>query len=87
MFHGAHALSYQSLLKMMSSPSVKNRIDNYFSSDVDETITDIQTGEISQAKAVCEYVISRQLLAQKCKNKIENVAEKRPGYLPVMGES
>ena len=54
MFRGARALS-QSLLKMMSSPSVKKTRKNYSSSDVDKATTKIQTGEISQAKAVRAY--------------------------------
>ena len=69
MFHGERALSEQSLLKMISSPSVKKRKNNYSSGDVDEAITKIQTGEILQAKAVCKYGIPRQTLARKCKNK------------------
>ena len=36
------------------------------------------------AKAVHECGILRRTLARKCKNKIENVAEKRPGSLPVL---
>ena len=60
MIHGVHALNYQSLLNMMSSPSVKNMSKNYPSSDVDEAITNIQTGDISQAKAVREYGITRR---------------------------
>ena len=74
MFHCVRALSDQSLPKMMSSPSVKKRRKNYSSGDVDEAITKIQTGEISQAKAVREYGILRRTLARKCKNKRENVA-------------
>ena len=66
---------------------MKKRRKNYSSSDVDEAITKIQTGEISQAKAVCKYGIPRQTLVQKCRNKIENLTEKRPGSLPVLGES
>ena len=73
MFHGVRALSDQSLLKMMSSPSVKNKRKNYSSGDVDKSITNIQTGGISQAKSVCEYGIPRQTLAHKCKNKRDNV--------------
>ena len=85
MFHGAWSLSYLSLLKMISSPSVRKRKKNYSLGDIDEAITNIQTGDISQEKAVCEYGIPRRTLARKCKNKIENVADKRPGSLPVMG--
>ena len=87
MFHGPRALSDQSVLKMMSSPSVKNRRKNYSSGDVDEAITNIRTGEISRAKAVKEYGIHSQTLVPKCKNRRDNVAEKRPGSLPVLGES
>ena len=87
MLHGASALIDQSLLKMMSSPSVKKRRKNYSSFDVDKSITRIKTGEISHAKAVCKYVILRQTLARKFRNKRENVSEKSPGSLPVMGEA
>ena len=87
MFNGARNLSDQSLTKMMSSPYVKNRRNNYSSSDVDKSITRIQTGEISQAKSIRKYGIPRQTLAQKCKNKRENVAEKSTGYFPVLGEA
>ena len=68
------------------SPSVKKRRNNYSSGDVDEDIKKIQTGEISQDKAVHEYGITRQTLARKYRNKRYNVADKRPGYLPVLGE-
>ena len=51
MFHGTRALS-RSLLKMMPSPSVNMRRNNYSSGDVDKAIAKIQTGEISQAKGV-----------------------------------
>ena len=47
-----YALSEQSLINMMSSPSMKNSRDDYSSGDVDEAITKIHTGEISQARAV-----------------------------------
>ena len=47
----------QSLFKMMSSPSVKKKRKNYSSGDLDEAITKIQTGDISQAKVVREYSI------------------------------
>ena len=69
MFHGACALSYQSIIKMMFSPSVKKRRKNYYSGDFDEAITNIQTGDISQEKAVFEYGLPHQMLAQKCKKK------------------
>ena len=72
MFHGAHAL-IQKLLKMVSYPSVKNSRNNYSSGDVDEAITKIQTGEISQTKAVREYGIPCRMIAHKCNNKRENV--------------
>ena len=87
MFHGVRTLREQSLLKMMSSLYVKKRRNNYSSGDVDEAITNIQKGEISQAKSVRKYGIPRQMLAQKCKNKREIVAEKRPGSLPVLREA
>ena len=85
MFH-VHALS-QTLLKMVSSPSVKKRRKNCSSVEVDESITNIQTGYISQVKAVCEYGITRQTLLLKCENKRENEPEKRPGSLPVLGDA
>ena len=87
MLHGASALSDQSLLKMMSSPSMKKRRKNYSSDNADKAIKNIETGEISQAKAVREYGIPHRTLARKCKNKRENVAEKRPCTLPVLGEA
>ena len=87
MFHGARALSDQSLLKMMSSPSVKNKRKDYSSSDVDETITKIQKWNISRSKKLCEYVIPWRTLAQKCRNKRDNLAKKSPGSLPVLGEA
>ena len=65
---------------------MKKRRNNYSSGDVDEDIKKIQTGEISQDKAVHEYGITRQTLARKYRNKRYNVADKRPGYLPVLGE-
>ena len=42
---------YQSLLKI-SSPSVKKKNNNYSLGDVDKAITNIETGEILQAKYV-----------------------------------
>ena len=72
---------------MVSSPSVKNMRKNYSSGDVDKSVTEIQTGDISQAKAVLKYGIPRQMLAHKCKNRRNNVAEKRPGSCPVLGEA
>ena len=76
----------QSLLNMICSPSAKNKISNYSSSDVDEAIKEIQTGEMAQVKAVREYGILFQTLVQKCKNKIENVEKRSPGLIPVPGE-
>ena len=84
MFHGVRELSDQSLLNMMTYPSVKNRRNNYSSGDADEATTNIQTGEISQAKAVRKYGIRLQTLAQKYRNKIENVAENRTGSISVL---
>ena len=52
MFHGERAMSDQSLIKMRSSPSAKNRRKNYSSGDVDKAITKIQTGDISRTKAL-----------------------------------
>ena len=72
---------------MMSYTPVKNSRNGYYSSDIDGAITKIQTGEISKAKALCKYGIPRQTLAGKCKNKRENVAEKSPVSLPVLGGS
>ena len=86
MFHGVRALS-QPLLKMMPSPSVKNRRKNHSYGDVDIAITKIQTGEITQAKAVHKYLILRRILERKCKNKRDNVEEKRPGSFPMMGQA
>ena len=74
LFHGAHTLIDQSLLKMMSSPSVKKKSKNYYSDDIGKDITEIQTEDISQAKSVHEYSIPLQILAWKFKNKRENVA-------------
>ena len=59
----------------------------YSSSDIDEYITNIQTKEISQAKAVCDYGIPHWTLEIKCNKKIENVAYKRPGLTPVLEEA
>ena len=87
MFHGARALSDQSLLKMKSSPSVKKKSNNYSSGDVDKSTTEVKAGEITQVKAVHEYGIPHQTLVQKCKNKIDDLVEKRPGSLIVMLES
>ena len=87
MFRGARALIDQSLPNMMSSTSMKKRRKNYSSSDTDEAITKIQTGEISQAKSVHEYVIPCQILVRKCNNKRYNLADKIPGSLPVLGEA
>ena len=87
MFHGARVMIYQSLLNIMSYPSVKKRSKNHSSGDVDKSIKKIQTGKISQAEAVREYSIPRRTLGRKCNNKRENLAEKRPGYLPVLREA
>ena len=86
MFHGACTLS-QTLLEMISSPSVKKRRENNSYGDAYKAITKIETGEISHMKEVRGHGILRQTMAQKCKNKRENVAEKRPGSLPVLGEA
>ena len=45
------APSYQSLTKMLSR-SAKNNSKNYSLGGVEKSITKIETGEISQAKAV-----------------------------------
>ena len=87
MFHGVRALSDQSLINIMYSPSVKKRRDNYSSGDVDEAITKIQTGDISQEKAVHGYGIPRQMLAQKYNNKRDNVVYNKPVSLPVLVEA
>ena len=50
----ARAPSDRSLLNMMSSPSAKNKRNNYSSSNVDEDTTNIETGEISHTKSVSE---------------------------------
>ena len=55
--HGARVLSDQSLLNMMSFTSVKKRRKNYYFVYVEEAITEIQTGNISQAKPVRKYGI------------------------------
>ena len=70
--HGARAL-IQSLHKMISYPSMEKRRKNDSSGDADKAITKIQTGEISQAKAVHKYGIPSWTIAWKCKNKRENV--------------
>ena len=72
---------------MLFVPSVKKRRKNYSYGDVDEAITKIRTGEISQAKEVHEYGIPRRTLARKCRNKRENLAEKRLGSLPILVEA
>ena len=82
----ARAPSDQSLLTMMSSPSAKNKRNNYSSGDVEEAIRNIETVEISQVKAIREYGIPRQTLERKCKEKRENVADKRTVPTPVLGE-
>ena len=87
MLHGSHALRYQSLLKMISSNSTKKRRANCSSVEVDESITKIQTGDISHPEAVLEYRIMRQTLARKFRKKIYNVSDKRPGTIPVLGEA
>ena len=46
----------------------------------------IKTGEIPQEKDVRKYFIPRLTLERKCKKKRENVAEKRSGLTPVLGE-
>ena len=48
--------------------------NNYSSSDIGRSITNIQTEEIGQAKLVHEYRILHQTLARKCNNISENVA-------------
>ena len=87
MFHGEYEMSDQSLLKMVSSPYMEKRRNNYSSDDFDEAITNIKTGEISQAKEVLKYGIPRRMLASTCKNKRDNVAYKRPGPITFLGES
>ena len=47
-----HALSDQSLIKIISSHSAKKKRRDYFYGDVDKAITKTQTGGVSQAKAV-----------------------------------
>ena len=71
----------------MYSPSVKKRRNKYSSVDIEKSITKIQKWEISQAKLVCEFGITRQTLARKCNNKIENAVEKRPDYFTFMLEA
>ena len=83
----AHAPSDQSLLKMMSSPYTKKKRNNYSSGGADGSITKIQIGEISQAKAVRKYGIPIRSLAWKCKSKRENMTENSPGPIPVLGEA
>ena len=61
----------------MSAPSTKRR-KNYTLCDIDEAISKVKTGEISQAKAVLDYRIPHQNLSIFCKNKIDNVIAKRP---------
>ena len=84
MFHGARALNDQSLLNIMYSPFVKKRRKNKSHIDVDESIPNIQIGNISQEKLVREYEIPRRTLARKCKNKIDIVAENSPGPILVL---
>ena len=69
---------------MVSSPSAKKRRKNYYSGEIDKSITNIQTRKISQAKSVHKYGIPRQTLEYKCKNKTENVLENMPDSLPVL---
>ena len=66
---------------------MKKRRKNYSPGDVGKVITKIQTGDISQAKSFCEYIIPRRNLARKCKKKIYNVAEKNPGPIHVLDEA
>ena len=61
-------------------------MNDYSLGDVDESTTNIETEEISQVKTVREYEISWQTLERKCKKKIENVSEKRPGLNPELGD-
>ena len=70
------ALSDESLLKMISSPSTKNNKNNYSSVDVEKSIANIKTGDISQVKFVRKYRIPRRNLAIKC-NKKERVCHRR----------
>ena len=67
------ALSYRSLIKMMSYPSVKNKNKNYSSGDVYKAIKKIKTGEISQAKSIHKYGILQKTLAIKCKKERDNL--------------
>ena len=65
----ARTTSDQSIISMMSYPSAKNKRKNYSYSDIDEAIKKIDTGDISQAKAVHGYGIMYQTLERKCRNK------------------
>ena len=72
---------------MMSSTYAKKKRSNYSSNDVENSITKIQTGEISKAEYVQEYRITRQTLVWICKKKRSYVTEKSPCPIPVMGEA
>ena len=83
MFYGAHSewsVTYQDYSVSLREKKRKN----YSSSDVDEDITKIQTGEISQAKDVCKYGILCQTLVRTFKNKTEKVSDNRTGPTPVV---
>ena len=82
----ARALSNQSLINMMPSPSAKKKRTNCSYGEVDKSITNIKSGDISQAKTFLEYGVPCQTLARKCKKKIDNSEKKRPGLTPVLGE-
>ena len=87
MFHDARMLSDKSLIKMMSYPSAKKRRNNYYSSDSDEAITNIQTENIVHVKTVHEYRIPRQTLVRKCRKKKYNIVKKSQRSLHVLGEA
>ena len=72
--------------RLFPIPPQRRRGTIILSGDIDEAITKIKTGEISQEKYVREYSIPRQTLVIKSKKKIDNVSEKRPSPTGVLGE-
>ena len=77
--------SYQSVLNMLL-PSTKEKREDHSLGYIGEAITKIESGKMLQVKSVREYNITPQTLARKCKNKIDNMADKRSGPTPFLGE-
>ena len=73
--------------RLFPIPPQRRRGTIILSGDIDEAITKIKIGDISQEKYVHEYIIPRQTLVIKSKKKIDNVSENRLGPIPVLGEA